>query len=75
VSGLSEFSVLVHARVHGPAWLLGGGYGFEGGLLGTLVLLLGLAYVVIFVHPAEAEKSQPQLDEPSASRIQPTGTN
>jgi hypothetical protein len=75
VSGLSEFSVLVHARVRGPAWLLGGGYGFEGGLLGTLVLLLGLAYVLVFVHPAGAEKPPIQLDEAAGSRIQRIGTN
>jgi hypothetical protein len=54
---------------------LGGGYGFEGGLLGTVVLLLGLSYVVVFVHPAAAEKPSFQLDEAANSGIQPTGTN
>jgi hypothetical protein len=74
VSGIDDFSVLVHARARGPVWFLGGGYGMEGGLLGTLLLLFGLCYVLLFVHPAKAEKSQPPLDEGSGSGIQPTAT-
>jgi hypothetical protein len=74
VSGISDFSVLVHARAHGPAWLLGGAYGFEGGLLGTLLLLLGLAYVLLFVHPPAPEKPARRLDEAATSGIQPCGT-
>jgi len=73
VSGITDFSVLVHARAHGPAWLLGGGYGIEGGALGTAVMLLGLTYVLLFVHPS-AEKPKPHLDEPTNRSIQPIGT-
>jgi len=73
VSGLTDFSVLVKARVGGPAWFLGGAYGFEGGMLGTIVIALGLTYVVIFVRPAAARTAPPQLNEPGGSSIQPTG--
>jgi uncharacterized protein len=51
VSGINQFSVVVKARPVGPEWLLGGGYGIEGGLLGTLVILLGLVYVIVFIKP------------------------
>jgi len=71
VSGLTEFSVLVKARAVGPAWVLGGAYGFEGGLVGTIVILLGLAYVIFFVR--QAPIARPQLDEPSGGSIQPAG--
>ena len=74
VSGISDFAVLVHAHARGPEWLLGGHYGLEGGLLGTLLILLGLAYVVVFVRPAGTGKPRPKLDEPSASSIQSAGT-
>jgi len=41
VSGLNEFSVLVHGKAAGPVWLTGGAYGIEGGLAGTLGILAG----------------------------------
>jgi membrane protease YdiL (CAAX protease family) len=73
VSGIADFSVLVKSRVGGPAWFLGGSYGFEGGLVGTIVIVLGLVYVVIFVRPVPAQAAPPPLNERAGSGIQPTG--
>lgn len=72
VSGISEFSVVVRSRVSGPEWLLGGAYGLEGGFLGTVVIFLGLLYILIFVKPAPATRqSSPALaDEFPQARIQ-----
>ena len=41
VSGLNDFSVVVHGKATGPVWLTGGAYGIEGGLAGTLGILAG----------------------------------
>jgi len=73
VSGLSDFSVLVKARANGPEWFLGGAYGFEGGMLGTIIIVLGLAYIAIFIRPVPAPVAPRQLDEGNAPSIQPTG--
>lgn len=73
VSGISSFAVMVRAKAHGPDWLLGGGYGIEGGLLGTLLLLLALVYVLWFVKPG-AEIPPRQMDEAAREGIQPCGT-
>lgn len=73
VSGIDDFNVIVQSRVTGPEWLLGGDYGLEGGFLGTLVILLGLIYILVFVKPAAQpieiyEQPQPELPQES---IQP----
>jgi membrane protease YdiL (CAAX protease family) len=70
VSGIEDFSVIVHSRVTGPEWLFGGEYGLEGGFLGTLVILLGLIYILVFVHPAPepiGTNEQPQPEFPQES--------
>jgi len=72
VSGLNDFTVLVRARVTGPEWLLGGGYGLEGGFLGTALILLGLGYVLAFVRPVGGNRI-PGIDEVAAAGIQPAG--
>ena len=62
VSGIDDFSTIVHSQITGPAWLLGGEYGLEGGFLGTIVITLGLLYVVLFVEaPAEPLPFPPPL--------------
>ena len=45
VSGLAFSATVLTARVQGPAWLTGGNYGPEGGLLATPSILLGIAYL------------------------------
>jgi membrane protease YdiL (CAAX protease family) len=72
VSGINQFSVIVKSKASGPEWLLGGGYGLEGGMLGTLVILLGLVYVLLFVKQAEAFDTRPSVDESLPDGIQPT---
>jgi len=59
VSGISDFSVLVRSRAIGPEWLLGGAYGIEGGFLGTVIILLGLLYVLWFVPKKMIEVAPP----------------
>jgi membrane protease YdiL (CAAX protease family) len=73
VSGLTTFAVLVKARVRGPDWLLGGGYGLEGGALATLMILLGFGYVLFFVKPSHLSAQQ-RVAEGAIDGIQPTGT-
>lgn len=52
VSGLQGLDVpLYDAVVTGPAWLTGGDFGPEGGLVGTLGACLGLALVVGITRP------------------------
>jgi membrane protease YdiL (CAAX protease family) len=51
VSGINQFAVMVKGKASGPEWFLGGSYGLEGGMLGTLVILLGLIYVLLYVKP------------------------
>jgi membrane protease YdiL (CAAX protease family) len=46
VSGLKDFSVIVHGHAQGPVWLTGGEYGIEGSLNATFVILLGTAVVI-----------------------------
>lgn len=77
VSGTNDFSVIVHSRAVGPEWLLGGAYGIEAGFIGTLVILLGLLYVVFFVKAVQPvpEPQPTALDQPPAPGIQfPSGT-
>jgi hypothetical protein len=74
VSGITQFSLLVKAKVLGPAWLLGGSYGLEGGFLGTILALLGLGYVLVFVKPVMQEIPSPAADEPGLPGIQSSGT-
>ncbi|MFO7892375.1 MAG: CPBP family glutamic-type intramembrane protease [Longimicrobiales bacterium] len=52
VSGLQGLDVpLYDAVVTGPAWLTGGGFGPEGGLVGTLGACLGLVLVISLTRP------------------------
>jgi hypothetical protein len=44
VSGMSDFSVLVHGSIRGPQWLTGGAYGLENS--GAAAFLLGLSLLV-----------------------------
>ena len=44
VSGVDTISIM-QMEIQGAAWLTGGEFGFEGGVICTFVVLLGLAYV------------------------------
>lgn len=75
VSGTNDFSVVVRSRAVGPEWLLGGGYGIEAGLLGTMVIVLGLLYVLWFVEPVEGAPMVVKAPVPGSpvKSIQPGG--
>ncbi|HWR13808.1 MAG TPA: type II CAAX endopeptidase family protein [Terriglobales bacterium] len=68
VSGMSDFSVMVRSRAYGPQWLVGGNYGLEGGFLGTVIITLGLVYVLKYVHAPATEVVKP---ETSVAEIPP----
>jgi len=70
VSGISQFATVVKGKAIGPEWLLGGRYGLEGGMLGTVVILLGLGYVLVFVKPLPATPPQSVVAEPLPDGIQ-----
>jgi hypothetical protein len=70
VSGINQFAVVVKSKATGPEWLLGGSYGLEGGMLGTLVILLGLVYVIICIKP-NADAYPGLVAEPLPNGIQP----
>ena len=61
VSGLRDFSIIMHGRLKGPVWVTGGVYGIEGGLLGTGAVLTGLIWVWFFVpqRPVTVDGSSP----------------
>ena len=74
VSGINQFATVVRGKVTGPEWLLGGRYGLEGGMLGTLIILLGLGYVLTFVKqvplaPPRAVVAEPLLDGIESPRV------
>ncbi len=71
VSGINQFSSIVRSKATGPEWLVGGAYGIEGGLLGTVVIILGLLYVVFFVKPAPELAPPPKMAESLPESIQP----
>ena len=50
VSGLNDFSVVVHGKATGPVSLTGGPYGIEGGLAGTLAILVGFVPLYWFTR-------------------------
>jgi len=70
VSGISQFATVVKGKATGPEWLLGGRYGLEGGMLGTVVILLGLGYVLMFVKPIPITPPQAIVAEPQLDGIQ-----
>jgi membrane protease YdiL (CAAX protease family) len=71
VSGMDQFAVIVKSKAAGPEWLLGGSYGLEGGMLGTLVILLGLAYVLILLKPVSEVNRIQAVAERLSNGIQP----
>jgi hypothetical protein len=60
VSGLRDFSIVVRSTAHGSRILTGGGYGIEGSLPGTLVLLVGFLLVTWAPKPDPNSVSLPQ---------------
>jgi len=69
VSGITQFSLLLKAKVQGPAWFVGGGYGIEGGFLGTILAVLGLAYVLLLVKPLRPQTPQIPADDSAVAGI------
>ncbi len=69
VSGVNEFSVVVHGRAQGPHWLTGGAYGLEASALGTAVILLG--FVPLFWltrgHRRDADADSVNLGDPAST--------
>ena len=57
VSGLSQFSVVVHGTLAGPGWLTGGDYGIEASATATLALLLASVILSLLVK----QRSAPEI--------------
>ncbi|MFZ3212149.1 MAG: CPBP family intramembrane glutamic endopeptidase [Terriglobales bacterium] len=64
VSGLSQFSVVVHGTMVGPRWLTGGDYGIEASATATVGLLVATAALLLFVKPRPAPEIIVGGDEP-----------
>jgi hypothetical protein len=47
VSGLSDFSVLVHGSIRGHQWLTGGAYGLENSGAAAILMVLSLLLVLV----------------------------
>jgi membrane protease YdiL (CAAX protease family) len=46
VSGMSDFSIIVHGTIRGPRWLTGGAYGLENSGAAAFLLMLSLLAVL-----------------------------
>lgn len=55
VSGSPQMASLFSWVQTGPAWLTGGAFGPEGGLLGTLIMLLGIGCMFLFLRPRNSD--------------------
>lgn len=62
VSGLNEFSVVVHGRATGPVWLTGGAYGIEGGVAGTLGIAVAFLPVYWVTRRVQGRHQQDSRD-------------
>ena len=74
VSGLSQFSVVVHGTIAGPRWLTGGDYGIEASATATVGLLVATAVLLLFVKPRPAPEvilggDQPPQITPGSDQI------
>jgi len=54
VSGISQFSVVVHGTIVGPRWLTGGDYGIEASATATMGLLVATVVLLVLVKPRPA---------------------
>lgn len=68
VSGLTVPASVLTSRVQGPLWLTGGGYGPEGGLLVTGVILLVTVYVSFTKSIYTSDKMKALVFGPVTSR-------
>ena len=65
LSGMN-FASLWRSQVSGPAWLLGGEYGPEGGLLGTAIFVAGV--VAVWKYPIKEIQYDDRLHQDSGAR-------
>lgn len=61
VSGLRLYSPVISTTVHGPLWLTGDGYGPEGSLITTVVLVASLGLLVWLTGDFAYEYAQPVI--------------
>jgi uncharacterized protein len=61
VSGLRNFSPVISANAHGPAWLTGDGYGPEGGLVAVAVILISIGVLIWATRDYAYEYAQPVI--------------
>lgn len=66
VSGLSQFSVVVHGTIAGPRWLTGGDYGIEASATATVMLVVASVALLTLVKPRSAPQTIVGEDKPPA---------
>jgi len=66
VSGLSQFSVVVHGTIAGPRWLTGGDYGIEASATATVMLVVASVVLLTLVKPRPAPQTIVGEDKPPA---------
>ncbi|MBZ5630038.1 MAG: CPBP family intramembrane metalloprotease [Acidobacteriia bacterium] len=73
VSGLTEFAVIVRTQARGPRWVTGGAYGIEGSVVGTIVILLAFAPLLLLTRKYQMENPHSVSPPRCASGQAPPG--
>ena len=72
LSGLHIFAVIVRGHATGPEWLTGGGYGVEGSLLGSVIIIASAPAVFLiggWLRPTEYQlkSTMPESPDPASN--------
>lgn len=61
VSGLTEFSTIIHSHADGPLWLTGASYGIEASATGAVVVLIGIALLLALTRHTVRPSPIPEI--------------
>ncbi len=75
VSGIFLANPLLQAKVSGPVWLTGGGYGPEGGVLTTVVVVLATVYLLLSKSIYTSKEMEALVFGPTTPEITPLSSS